>query len=935
MAAPTEELPRLGRYQVINKIAAGGMAEVFLAKAVGAMGFQRLVAVKLIHANFTRDPEFVKMFIDEARISMNLHHRNIVQVFDLDRANETYFIAMEFVHGVNLYDLYEKMAAKHRWFEPATALYIVAEAAKGLHFAHTRRGPDGRPLGIVHRDISPQNVLLSFEGEVKITDFGIATAAERLHQTAAGIVKGKYAYMAPERLQEKPSDGRVDVFSLGVLLYELLVGENPFAGTSAVDTIENVLNKKIPTPSERGAPVSTGLDRIVMKALARNPAERWSTAQELADALTEYALELTHARKEMAAGDQALAGLLGEMFPEKAKRPPGATSDPKSLNLPVGSGVAVATLEPSAPSTKAPKPKNGRAPIDELQAMLEDPTEDQPTGVSDPADPVADEPTVLRMSAPSEILALPKVSKRGFDEQTTREDLEISDDALGVPTFTPGRRRDVDLSMPTPITPLSSSADDGDKTAPTELPSMMPPVRKPIVQPVVKRPLDPSGGSDDLSDSYATTLPSTSGIANIPEDEPVARPPAVVVPPISVSPHAQGPGASGPTLQPLGPQPGRGSTSNRDFRVPVQPATPQHPPYGAQPMSSYPPPHSGAHEQLVVPVSNPDLQAQPVQSVFPIGQPQRRETRTSTIIAALLLVIAALVVLAAVLVVRGRDQGTRVTAVALKITSSPAGAAVTVDGQLKGGVTPLDMAMIAGEEHVISVSLAGFAAVEPKRVKPTGEQAAETVHFELAAAAAELGSITVQATPPEAQVFVDGQLRGTGTVTVGELALGRELVVRVEAPGHRPIEQRLTLDRNARDLTMPIVLAKDSGTTEPAPQPTQTPPTQTQPTQTPPTQTPPTQTQPTQTQPTQTQPTQTQPTQAAKGGTRKVQLVTEYGNWANVYYNNRWLGTTPLSETLPIGTVQLRVVNETIRLDKVIRVTIPADGSDQVVLPLK
>ena len=213
---PPEDFPQLGRYQIINKIASGGMAEVFLARAVGAMGFQRLVAVKLIHANFTRDSDFVKMFIDEARIAMHLHHRNIVQVFDLDQLHDTYFIAMEFVHGVNVYDLYEAIAAKNRWVDVSLALYIVAEVCKGLHFAHTRVGPDGRPMNIVHRDISPQNVLLSFEGEVKITDFGIATAAERLHQTAAGIVKGKYAYMAPERLEDQKVDGRVDVFAAGV-----------------------------------------------------------------------------------------------------------------------------------------------------------------------------------------------------------------------------------------------------------------------------------------------------------------------------------------------------------------------------------------------------------------------------------------------------------------------------------------------------------------------------------------------------------------------------------------------------------------------------------------------------------------------------------------------------------------------------------------------
>jgi len=333
-ATPPEDFPQLGRYQIINRIASGGMAEVFLARAVGAMGFQRLVAVKLIHDNFTRDPDFVKMFIDEARIAMHLHHRNIVQVFDLDQVHDTYFIAMEYVHGVNVYDLYEAIWARNRWVEVPLALYIVAEVCKGLHFAHTRAGPDGRPLNIVHRDISPQNVLLSFEGEVKITDFGIATAAERLHQTAAGIVKGKYAYMAPERLEDKPVDGRVDVFAAGVLLYELLVGENPFAGPSAVETIEAVIGREVAPPSARGIGVSPKLDAIVLRALAKNADDRYPTAQALADELTEFAMDMTFARKDMASGDSAVAATLADLFPDRARHPPGASLAPAELELP-------------------------------------------------------------------------------------------------------------------------------------------------------------------------------------------------------------------------------------------------------------------------------------------------------------------------------------------------------------------------------------------------------------------------------------------------------------------------------------------------------------------------------------------------------------------------------------------------------------------------
>lgn len=424
---------RLGRYEVIELIAAGGMAEVFLARSVGAMGFQRLVALKRIHTNFTRDPEFVKMFIDEARIAMHLHHRNIVQVFDLDEDGGTYFLAMEYIRGTNLYGLYERMAAANRWFEAPLAMYIVAQVCKGLHFAHTRSGPDGRPMGIVHRDISPQNVLLSFEGEVKITDFGIATAAERLHQTAAGIVKGKYAYMAPERLDDQPSDARVDVFSAGVLLYELLTGENPFAGTNAVETIERVLAGNVPPPSARGAAVPDRLDEICMKALAQRPADRYPTALAFAEALTQLAMELTYTRAEMASGDAAVADLLAELFPAELGRSiPSQPARPEPQVTPpvTPTGPAANMAYVDAPTLLRPNP------TDELQA-------DTDEGAA----------TVAHLDDPAEDHA-PDATVRSMPAVSRPAPIEDADAA----TLPLGYKLDVDLdTSPTPPSPLASA----------------------------------------------------------------------------------------------------------------------------------------------------------------------------------------------------------------------------------------------------------------------------------------------------------------------------------------------------------------------------------------------------------------------------------------------------------------------------------------------
>jgi hypothetical protein len=323
---------------------------------------------------------------------------------------------------------------------------------------------------------------------VKITDFGIATAAERLHQTAAGIVKGKYAYMAPERLQEQPIDARVDVFAIGVLLYELLVGENPFAGPSAVETIENVLNKRIPPPSERGAPVSKRLDEICLKALARDPRQRFASGQALADAVTEYAMELTHARKDMAAGDSALAGLLAELFPERVSSPPRA-ADPSSIDLPGVDGVRVSNVG------------NGQGDFMETQEDL--PAEVVSAALEDEDDSYAsgddmDAPTVLRMQAPRDLdMPMPKVGKASKAPAKPKPKTgkpQIVSDNSGVTTLPPDAEPDDFASA--------------DHTVPTELP--------PSYGDATVRAEDP-----DDEEAFARTLPSSSGIDTLDDSQPV------------------------------------------------------------------------------------------------------------------------------------------------------------------------------------------------------------------------------------------------------------------------------------------------------------------------------------------------------------------------------------------------------------------------------
>ncbi|HUJ28348.1 MAG TPA: protein kinase [Myxococcales bacterium] len=277
---------KFGKYQLLERIAVGGMAEVFAAKAYGVEGFERLLAIKKILPTMGEDSEFISMFVDEARIAVQLSHANIVQVLELGKHEENLYIAMEYISGRDLRQLLERFRKRQQPMPVPQACLIVAEVCEALDYAHRKRDAQGRPLGIVHRDVSPQNVLVSFEGEVKLIDFGIAKAESRLQKTQAGILKGKFSYMSPEQVKGQPIDGRSDVFACGILLWELICGEKLFTGDSDFAVLERVRNGVI--APLRNAPPE--LERIVMKALANEPNERYQTASELHDELMRFTL---------------------------------------------------------------------------------------------------------------------------------------------------------------------------------------------------------------------------------------------------------------------------------------------------------------------------------------------------------------------------------------------------------------------------------------------------------------------------------------------------------------------------------------------------------------------------------------------------------------------------------------------------------------------
>ncbi|WP_224240750.1 serine/threonine protein kinase [Hyalangium gracile] len=377
-------MQQLGKYQLVRKLATGGMAEVYLAKAAGPMGFEKTLVLKRILPHLAEDPTFVEMFLAEAKLAAQLNHPNIVQIFDFGEADGEYFLAMEYIDGPNLRVLLKRANTAGLTLPPAVCARLIASACEGLAFAHDFQDPaTGEALGLIHRDISPDNILVSRQGAVKVVDFGIAKAAGQGHKTQTGLIKGKLAYMPPEQVRAKNLDRRVDVYALGVVLYELLTRHKPFDAPTDASLMQAILFEPQTPAAQHRPELPEAVQRILERALSKDREQRYPDCLALAADLEEFILSVGKP-----VTTQQIVQLISQVTPSTDAPMPtpqsgtargGSGSGPRASATPTHTPAPISSpgTGPRSGTRPAPKSRTGDmvAPVEETAPRQAEPEE--------------------------------------------------------------------------------------------------------------------------------------------------------------------------------------------------------------------------------------------------------------------------------------------------------------------------------------------------------------------------------------------------------------------------------------------------------------------------------------------------------------------------------------------------------------------------------
>ena len=361
--APAPSAERLlGRYVLCDEIASGGMAAVHLGRLVGPVGFARTVAIKRLHPQFAKDPQFVTMFLDEARLAARVRHPNVVPTLDVVAQDGELFLVMEYVHGESLSHLLRVLRLAGKRVPLPVAATLMSGVLQGLHAAHEAKNEHGVPLGIVHRDVSPQNVMVGTDGVARVLDFGVAKAVDQSHTTREGQLKGKLPYMAPEHVRADPITRRTDVFAASVVLWEVLTGQRLFRGETAASLLAQIVEAGAPPPSSIASGISAELDAVVLRGLARDPELRFPTALDMAKALEKAAGSLASQRDV----GEWVASVAGERLDQRARRVAEVESvSTGGVVAPPAPRSQPGPAAPSRPSTEtaAAAPPAARTPV--------------------------------------------------------------------------------------------------------------------------------------------------------------------------------------------------------------------------------------------------------------------------------------------------------------------------------------------------------------------------------------------------------------------------------------------------------------------------------------------------------------------------------------------------------------------------------------------
>jgi serine/threonine protein kinase len=812
-----------GKYYLLDRISAGGMAEVFRAKAFGVEGFERIVAVKRILPSIAVNTDFITMFIDEAKIAVQLNHANIAQIFDLGKVGNAYFIALEYVHGKDLRAIFEAARALGTPVPVELACYVMMKTCEGLDYAHNKRDASGRDLELVHRDVSPQNILISFDGEPKLIDFGIARAAGKVGKTQAGALRGKFGYLSPEQLETSRVDRRSDVFGVGIVLHELLTGERLFAGEPDRSSIEKLRELEIPRPSTRNASVPAALEDIVMKALSRAVQDRYQTAMELHDDLQRFLYGRGEAfgRRELsawlrqnfaaeAAFDQEAVGDLRDVEVVEASEttdvaPTLEPAEPIAVNrdapnsgkksstmlgmpavLPPGAGRSVPPPPPRSPSIAPRPPAQGRSAPPPPPRSAPPPTR----SVAPPAPP----------TPPARVQTVPPAPPRAPSVppgQLRAPQAPPSSGQIRVPTVPPGQQLAVTPVMPIPARP--QSVPPGAMAAAT-IPSMN--GRSPSLPPGAARsapPPPPGQGyasspppAGNVGSGFAERGGQSSAVLSMDwDDEELSTQ-------IYDRPEDQPGGAPYQSVDGGYEEVGQGGYSQSGVATFVPPVA-----QGGMPGVHVSPrafaqsePPSAEHGLHQAPMTSRAAQVtQPIVTHGGGVEKNRSLLYTGLGVGA----VAVLCVLIYVFLAK-TEPGV------VQVTTHPVDAQVMFDGKPAGSSSPFVVTGVApNENHLIEVKKQGYTSwsqqvqVQPGQTLqlPVGLEPASNL---VGGQEMATGGFSLETLPPGARVFLDGQeLGGVTPLRVGNL-VPRRYDVKVRLAGYRettiPVEVRSGIDQS-------------------------------------------------------------------------------------------------------------------------------------------